>query len=67
MDAQDRDGTRSMKAQMGAQQNTIQSNVTFFQNQAVIVQKTLSQLEDADFTQLSIEFATAQMLYQAAL
>lgn len=57
----------SMESQMGAQQNTIQSNVTFFQNQAVIVQKTLSQLEDADFTKLSTEFATAQMLYQAAL
>jgi len=57
----------AQQAQMGAQQNSVQSNITQLQSQSTTLTKALSLVEDADVATLATNMAQAQNLYQAAL
>jgi flagellar hook-associated protein 3 FlgL len=61
------DSLSAQQAQMGAQQNSVQSNITQLQSQATTLTKALSLVEDADVATLATNMAQAQNLYQAAL
>ncbi len=61
------DALSAQQAQMGAQQNAVQSNITQLQSQGTTLTKALSLVEDADVATLATNMAQAQNLYQAAL
>ncbi len=57
----------NLDSEFGAKDKAVQDNITQLTSQSTLMQQMLSQTEDADYTKLSTELASANTIFQAAL